>query len=76
MGLQKFSFSFIHIHAYGGANCFKDIYVDANPISVRLKLKRQRIKTADFYLRDISTPLVGVISKHIDQIQEPLIHKY
>ena len=44
-------------------------------ISVRLKRKRQRIHTITFYLRDISTPLVGVIFKGIDQIQEPLRHK-
>ena len=37
-------------------NCFKDISVNANPISVRLKSKRQHINTITFYLRDISTP--------------------
>ena len=55
--------------------CFNDISVNANPIYLRLKSKRQRINTVTFYLRDISTPLVGVFWKHIDQIQEPLIHK-
>ena len=49
-------------------NCFNDIFVYANPISVRLKLKRQRINTVAFYLRDISTPLVGVVFKHVDEI--------
>ena len=39
-------------------NCFNDISVNANLISVRLKSKRQRINTITFYLRDISTPLV------------------
>ena len=32
--------------------------------SVRLKSKRQRINTINFYLHDISTPLVGVVFKH------------
>ena len=41
-----------------------DISVNANPISVRLKSKRQRINTVTFYLRDISTPLVSVVFKH------------
>ena len=45
------------------------------PISVRLKSKRQRINTVTFYLRDTSTPLVAVVFKHIDKIQEPLIYK-
>ena len=35
-------------------------------MSVRLKSKRQRINTITFYLRDISTPLVGVVFKHRD----------
>ena len=35
-------------------------------IPVRLKSKRQRNNTITFYLRDISTPLVGVVFKHID----------
>ena len=56
-------------------NFFNDISVNANPISARLKSKRQRINTVTFYLRNISTPLVGVVFKHIDQIQEPLICK-
>ena len=37
---------------------------------MRLKSKWQRISTINFYLRDISTPLVGVVFRHIDQIQE------
>ena len=36
-------------------------------VSVRLKSTRQPINTITFYLRDISTPLVGVAFKHIDQ---------
>ena len=44
-------------------------------IFVRLKSKRQRIDTIIFYLRDISMLLVGLVFKHIDQIQEPLIYK-
>ena len=36
-------------------NSFNDISVNANLISVRLKSKRQRINTINFYLRDIST---------------------
>ena len=47
-------------------NCFNDISVNANLISVRLKSKRKRINTINFYLRDISTLLVGVVFKHID----------
>ena len=47
-------------------HCFNDISVNANLISVRLKSKRQRINTINFYLRDISTPLVGVVFKHRD----------
>ena len=39
-----------------------------NPGSVRLKSKRQCINTVTFYLRDISTPLAGVVFKDIDQI--------
>ena len=46
-----------------------------NLISVRLRSKRERINTITFYLRDISTPLVGVVFKHIDQILEPFIYK-
>ena len=46
-----------------------------NLISVRLRSKRERIKTITFYLRDISTLLVGVVFKHIDQILEPLVYK-
>ena len=42
--------------------------------SVRLKSKRQGINTVTFYLRDISTALVGVVFKHINQVQEPLIY--
>ena len=57
------------------SNCFNDISVNANLISVRLKSKRQCINTINFYLRDISTTLVGVVFKHIDQIQKPLIYK-
>ena len=56
-------------------NCFNDISVNASPISVRLKPRRQRINTVTFYLRDISTPLVGVVFKHINRTQEPLIYK-
>ena len=44
-------------------------------VFVRIKSKRQRINTVTFYLRDISTPLVGVVFKHVNQIQEPLIYK-
>ena len=58
-----------------GFKCFNDISVNANPISVRLKSKRQLINTVTFYLRDILTPLVVVVFKHIDQIQELLIYK-
>ena len=47
-------------------NCFNDISVNANLISVRFKSKRQRINTINFYLCDISTPLVDVVFKHID----------
>ena len=47
-------------------NCFNDISVNANLISVRLKSKRQHINTINFYLHDISTPLVGVVFKHRD----------
>ena len=36
-------------------------------VSVTLKSTRQPINTITFYLRDISTPLVGVAFKHIDQ---------
>ena len=43
--------------------CFSGISVTANPISVRLKSKRQRINTVTLYLRDIATPLVGVVFK-------------
>ena len=43
--------------------------------TVRLKSKPQRINTVTFYLHDISTPLVGVIFKHVEQIQQPLIYK-
>ena len=46
--------------------CFNDISVNANLISVRLKSKWQRINTINFYLRDISTPLVGIVFKHVD----------
>ena len=46
-----------------------------NLISVRLRSKRERINTITFYLRDISTLLVGVVFKHIDQILEPLVCK-
>ena len=46
-------------------NCFKYISVNANLISVRLKSKRQRINTITFYLRDISTPLAGVVLKQL-----------
>ena len=46
-----------------------------NLISVRLRSKRERINTITFYLRDISTPLVGVVFKHIDQILESFIYK-
>ena len=35
---------------------------------VTSKSKRQRINTVTLYLRDISTPLAGVVLKHIDQI--------
>ena len=35
-------------------------------LTLRLKSKRQRINTINFYLRDISTPLVGVVFKHRD----------
>ena len=48
--------------------CFNDISVNANPISVGLKPKQQRISTVTFYLCDILIPLVGVVFKHIDQI--------
>ena len=41
-----------------------DILVNGNPISVRLESEQQRINTATFYLRHISTPLVGVVFKH------------
>ena len=34
--------------------------------TVRLKSKWQRINTINLYLRDISTPLVGVVFKHRD----------
>ena len=47
-------------------HCFNDISVNANLISVRLKSKRQRINTINFYLRDISTPLAGVVFKRRD----------
>ena len=56
-------------------DCFNCISVNTNPISVRLKSKQQRINTITFYLRDISTALVGVAFKHIDQIREPLIYQ-
>ena len=46
-----------------------------NLISVRLRSKRERINTITFYLRDISTPLVGVVFKHTDQILESFIYK-
>ena len=46
-----------------------------NLISERLRSKRERINTITFYLRDISTPLVGVVFKHIDQILESFIYK-
>ena len=48
-------------------------------LPVRLKSKRvnvpKRINTVTFYLRDILMPLVGVVFKHIEQIQELLIYK-
>lgn len=50
-------------------------YVNANPISVGLKPKWQRINTINFYLRDISIPPIGVVFKHMDEIQEPLLQK-
>ena len=56
--------------------CFNDISVNANSISARLKSEGKRINTTDFNLPDISTMLVGVIFKHIHQIQEPSIHKF
>ena len=34
------------------SNCFNDISVNANPMSVRLKSKRQRINTGTFYFHD------------------------
>ena len=40
-------------------SCFNDISVNANLIIATLKSKRQHISTLTFYLRDISTPLVG-----------------
>ena len=43
-------------------DCFNDISVNANPISVRLKLKWQHINTVTFYIGDILMPLVGVFS--------------
>ena len=58
---------------YNDIYCFNDISVNANPISVGLKSTRQRINTVNFYLPHILTPLVSVVFKHIDQIQEPLI---
>ena len=48
-------------------NCFNDISVNANLISVRLKSKRQRINTINFYLHDILMLLVGVVFKHHQQ---------
>ena len=47
-----------------------------NFVFVRLKSKRYRINTVTFYLRDTLTALVGIIFKHIDQIQKPLINKF
>ena len=44
-------------------------------ISVKLKSTWQRINTVAFYLRNISTPLVGVVFNHIDQIQKPFLQK-
>ena len=41
-------------------------------VFVRLKSKGQHINTVTIYLR---TPLVGVVFKHIDQIQETLLPK-
>ena len=48
-------------------NCFNDISVNANLISVRLKSKQQRINTINFYLHDILMSLVGVVFKHHQQ---------
>ena len=36
--------------------CFNDITVNANPIPVRIKSKRQHINTVTFYLRDNIIP--------------------
>ena len=55
-------------------NCFNDISVNVNPISVRLKSKRQHINTVTFYLCDISMLLVSVVFKHKEQIHEPLTY--
>ena len=54
----------INVSTYIIVNCFNDISVNANLISVRLKSKWKRIKNINSYLRDISTPLVGVVFKH------------
>ena len=80
---SEFVFDYVHLLYY---KCHKinpnrgGSYIDSpdwikNKISVRLKSKRQRINTVTFYLRDISMSLVGVLFKHIDQIQEPLTYK-
>ena len=46
-------------------DCFNDLSVNANPISVRLKSKRQHINTVTFYIGDILMPLVGVFFSNI-----------
>ena len=54
--------------SFSSFKCFNYISVNTNPISVRIKSKRQRINTVTFYLLDILIPLFGVVFKHIDQI--------
>ena len=48
--------------------CFNDISVRLlfNPISIRLRSERQRINISTSYLRDISTPLVGVPTSSVE----------
>ena len=49
------------INLCGKIRILKSRHYGGQAISVRLKSKRQRINTITFYLRDILTPLVGVV---------------
>ena len=57
-------------------NCFINTFVKTDPIFAELKLKEQPIILTQefFYLRDISTLLVGVVFKHI-KYTRTVLHK-